>query len=259
MKNNYTVYTHINKINGKMYVGLTGCKPEIRWKNGKGYTNNKYFNNSINKYGWDGFEHEIIASGLTENEAKKFEILLIAKLETMNRSKGYNLTIGGEGISGYKFSDEFKLKASLRMTLRNKIMGNPMSGRTGENHPMFGKLSHLFGKPRSEETKKKISEGQKGKIISEEQKQILREFHTGLKATDEAKANMSKSQKGRKHSEETKKKMSAWQIKFSDEQVAEIRNKFSTGNYKQVDLAEEYKVSRDTIGRIINHKGVYKN
>jgi len=259
MENNYTVYIHINKTNGKMYVGITGKAPELRWQNGKGYSNNKYFSNSINKYGWYGFEHEIIASNLNKNEAKKFEILLISKLETMDRSKGYNLTAGGEGISGYKFSDEFKLKASLRMTLRNKIMGNPMLGKISPMRGRKGVLSHLFGKSRSEETKRKISEGQKGKIISEEQKQILREFHTGLKASDATKTKMSESQKGRKHSQETKNKMSKWQIKLSKEQVSEIREKYATGNYRQRKLADEYLVSRDTIIRVINHKGVYKD
>lgn len=92
---NYTVYTHINKINGKMYIGLTKQKVNLRWGKGSGYKGNVHFYKAIQKYGWDNFEHEIIASGLTKEEAGNFEKLLIKKLDTTNDEKGYNLDKGG--------------------------------------------------------------------------------------------------------------------------------------------------------------------
>nr|DAF80786.1 MAG TPA: intron associated endonuclease [Bacteriophage sp.] len=93
----YCVYMHTNKIDGKKYVGQTCQKTNERWKNGKGYENSTYFYNAILKYGWDNFEHEIIASNLTKEEADNFEALLIDKLDLMNRNKGYNLMSGGSG------------------------------------------------------------------------------------------------------------------------------------------------------------------
>jgi predicted GIY-YIG superfamily endonuclease len=40
----YYLYKHINKINGKIYIGITSQKPEKRWgTNGINYRNNKYF------------------------------------------------------------------------------------------------------------------------------------------------------------------------------------------------------------------------
>lgn len=92
----YIVYCHTNKINGKKYVGQTKLLPEIRWgKNGCKYSGSRHFYSAIQKYGWDNFEHEIVASNLTLEEANNFEVLLIQKLGTQNPNKGYNIAFGG--------------------------------------------------------------------------------------------------------------------------------------------------------------------
>ena len=85
----WTVYAHIAP-NGKMYVGITSREPEKRWEYGWGYRTSSHFFRAIKKYGWNNFQHEIIASGLTEDEAKNMEILLINKLDLTNPCKGYN-------------------------------------------------------------------------------------------------------------------------------------------------------------------------
>ena len=141
MDRKYVVYVHINKINGKRYYGITSMKPEQRWKNGKGYVGN-HFVNSINKYGWDGFDHIIIARGLTKEEAAWLEIELIAVYDTTNPSHGYNLSPGGDLIS-----EESKMKMSeartpeIRKALSERYKGerNPMYGKCGELNPMYGK------------------------------------------------------------------------------------------------------------------------
>jgi len=53
--NNYTIYIHKNKINGKVYIGQTGQDPKKRWDNGNGYKTCSRFWNAIQKYGWDNF------------------------------------------------------------------------------------------------------------------------------------------------------------------------------------------------------------
>lgn len=128
----YCVYIHTNKINGKKYVGQTSKKPKYRWgKNGIGYKRNPRFYSAIKHYGWSNFEHDIVASNLTKEEANNFEILLIDKLDTMNPDKGYNLTKGGEGTAGCKCTAEQKEAQSKRM--KGKYVGekNPNYG----NHP----------------------------------------------------------------------------------------------------------------------------
>lgn len=124
---NHKVYAHINKINGKMYIGITKAKTSQRWRNGKGYRHNKYFNNSIKKYGWDNFDHEIIASNLTKEEAENFEIALIREFDTTNNLKGYNISLGGGLVS-----EETREKLS-------KSVKESHADVSGENNPMYGR------------------------------------------------------------------------------------------------------------------------
>lgn len=98
-RNNWCVYIHENRINGKKYIGITGRQPEQRWKRGRGYANNQHFTRAVEKYGWEGFTHVIFQSGLTKANAEQLEIELIAKYQTQDPSKGYNLREGGHAAS----------------------------------------------------------------------------------------------------------------------------------------------------------------
>jgi hypothetical protein len=102
-------------VNGKRYYGITSQRPKVRWANGKGYIG-EHFANSINKYGWDGFDHIIIARDLTEDEAKWLEIEMIAAHNTTNPEFGYNISLGGDIPS-----EETKNKISN--TLKGKYCG----------------------------------------------------------------------------------------------------------------------------------------
>lgn len=151
----YCVYVHTNKINGKMYVGKTihGNNPMLRWRSdGSGYLKCTRFWRAIKKYGWENFDHEVIANHLTEVEANKFERLLIEKLNTMDDRYGYNLTSGGD--SGKAISDETRQKISQKMKGRFKGKNNPNYG----NHKLAGKNSPNYGKKLSKETVEKMKQ-----------------------------------------------------------------------------------------------------
>lgn len=93
----HIVYMHVNKVNQKKYVGITHCKnPNRRWMNGRGYMNNPHFAKAISKFGWDNFEHIIIAKGLSKEEACAIEKMIIQTNRTQDRKFGYNITDGGE-------------------------------------------------------------------------------------------------------------------------------------------------------------------
>lgn len=109
-ENNYKVYMHVNKINDKKYVGITRRKPKDRWLHGNGYRRSWHFQNAIQKYGWDNFDHYILYIGLTKQEAEDKERELISYFDSANRDKGYNIELGGNSVG--KISDEQKRKMS---------------------------------------------------------------------------------------------------------------------------------------------------
>ena len=113
MKNNYTVYKH-TAPNGKVYIGITSTNPVARWgKSGLGYKRNKHFFNAILKYGWDNIKHEILFTGLTQEEACKKETELIAESRSNLFEFGYNRSAGGEKIAyGVKRTAEERKKIS---------------------------------------------------------------------------------------------------------------------------------------------------
>lgn len=157
----YSIYAHINKINGKVYIGQTRNNPTWRWRNGYAYHGCLLFNQAIKKYGWDNFHHVILESNLTLNEANKIEVELIKYYKSINMS--YNLTDGGSGRDA--MNDIIKLKISksnkgkkrpftqehkdkIRKALKGKkftpehIMNIKISHRgqnMGEKNPMYGK------------------------------------------------------------------------------------------------------------------------
>ena len=96
----YTLYKHTNKINGKVYIGITKQRPNRRWMNGLGYQTQSVFYNAIQKYGWNNFEHKIIKSDIkTIEEANELEQYWIKKEHAYIRDpycNGYNMTIGGD-------------------------------------------------------------------------------------------------------------------------------------------------------------------
>jgi hypothetical protein len=71
----------------------------------------------------------------------------------------------------------------------------------GENNPNYGKH-------RSEETRKKLSDANKGKRLSEETKKKMSDAHKGKHPSEETRKKMSDTKKGKHRSEETRKKIS---------------------------------------------------
>ena len=87
----YYVYKHTCP-NKKVYIGITGCTPEFRWQGVYGYKENGKFFKDILYYGWSNIKHEILAEGLTKEEALNMESAQISLHNSMLPQYGYNQT-----------------------------------------------------------------------------------------------------------------------------------------------------------------------
>ena len=96
---NGIIYKLTNKINGKVYIGLTTRPFNIRMNQHKydAIHNGKYpIHKAINKYGWDNFKKEIIDNASSLEELKLKEQYWIKYYDCCGTTKGYNATIGGD-------------------------------------------------------------------------------------------------------------------------------------------------------------------
>ena len=80
----------------------------------------------------------------------------------------------------------------------DKLVTNGASKRLSKNR---------FGKTFTEESKRKIGEGNRGKIISKETREKMRLSHFGKNHTEETKRKISERNRGKTRSEESKQKM----------------------------------------------------
>lgn len=165
----YTVYMH-TAPNGKKYIGITCQKIAQRWRGcGKGYKTSTLFWNAIMKYGWDNIIHQVIATGLTEEEAKKTERDLISIHQTRDSLYGYNLTDGGDGMCGFHHSEVTKKKLSAAnegKTIPAEMHAKARAANMGNQHTL--------GYKHTAETRAKMSAAHTGKPRTAEAKMKMR-------------------------------------------------------------------------------------
>ncbi len=155
---------HKNKINSKVYIGITGRTPKERWGyNGNGYARNMHFNNAIKKYGWNNFEHIILFENLTKKEAIEKEKELIKFYDAINRDKGYNISHGGEGTNVISEETKKKLSESHKGIYPSEETRKKLSAcKKGKNNPNYGKKM-------TPEQKEILRNATKGRIRTEEE------------------------------------------------------------------------------------------
>lgn len=103
-----------NKVNDKCYIGITTKTLNDRITSHINKANRKksYFQTSLKKYGKASFEFSVIDTANTKEELYGKEVYWIGVYDSFN--SGYNLTLGGDGITN--MSQEIKDKISKSKT-----------------------------------------------------------------------------------------------------------------------------------------------
>lgn len=156
------IYVRTNTVNGKQYVGQTNDfrQREADWRCVNINYAGRYINNARQKYGIDSFETKVLIECQTQEELNFWEVYYIRELST-KIPNGYNMTDGGEGLSGYKHSEETK----KRLSEMKRGQGNVFFGKKRPDfaEKMKGEGNPFFGKTHTQETIRKIIEANKGK------------------------------------------------------------------------------------------------
>lgn len=161
------VYLVQNTLNDGIYVGKSK-NPHSRWCRHQNCAKTNKFNyhfyNALRTYGIENFKFEVIVGFFEESDALNHERYLISEFRTSGR-RVYNMTNGGEGVSGRSCSEYTKQLMSHKAKLRHasgwrRIMSQESKNRLRErlNSPEIKekmRLSHL-GHIHSSETIEKI-------------------------------------------------------------------------------------------------------
>ena len=174
----YYVYLHIRLDSGEPFYVGRGKGYRAKQKHSRGH----YWRNIVNKHGYDIIYLE---ENKTFEESNELEIYWISRIGRFDLGLGplVNLTNGGDGTVGFKFSEETKILFSKQRKgkkFSEEVRKNMSKSRIGNTNSKGRKLS--------EEHKRKIGEASKGKtwklkkerktqIFSEETKKKMSETH----------------------------------------------------------------------------------
>jgi hypothetical protein len=175
----FVVYEHLRPDTGEVFYVGKGTLSRSTKKSSR----NIWWRRIVAKAG--GFLPKIAACGLDEKQALDLEVSMIAAHKRCGTAL-CNLTDGGDGVSGYKFSQEMieRIAAQKR-----------------------GRPAHNRGSKASLEAREKMRRAKLGKKQSQEHIEKCRAANMGRIFPESVRQKIAASNTGKKHSEETKMKL----------------------------------------------------
>ena len=189
----YEIYLITNLINNKKYVGQTKLGYLNRFKSHikmsfdkKDCQYNNRLHSAMRHYGEDNFKVELLENNIPKSLVDERETYYINKYDTFYKNnKGYNMTMGGQGVHNYSHTNETREK--LKVT--SKKFWNDLKANLQEyNEFIERRRQHQIGLKFSDEHKRKLSEIAKTRIgeknpfynkhHTDETRKKLSEMHT---------------------------------------------------------------------------------
>jgi group I intron endonuclease len=153
---------------GQQYIGKAKNLNQRMWSKHRGC---KYVLHALEKYRKDEFIRYIVEY-CEPTDLVYWEQYYIKKWNT-KVPNGYNLTDGGEGTLGYNHTDEAKELMRKAKTGKYDGKNNP----NYENHALAGENNPNYGKPMKDSTKKLLSDANKGRLHTDEEKRLMSKNH----------------------------------------------------------------------------------
>lgn len=174
--------------NGKNYVGITTTSFDERKASHISHmnTSNLPVHKALKKFlGQETWK--IIAKGDSWEELTKLEVEFIEKYKSYIDDNGYNSTLGGDGATGYKLSDEQKLvhskiKRKYFSNDENRLKQSKSAKSAHQKKPQLAKQHSDFSKKRftDKRERKKISDGMKN-YLSDKERLRMHSLQRGAK------------------------------------------------------------------------------
>lgn len=214
------VYMGIHKETKEFYIGYRYKNVDNNTTSDQDLPTYKTSSNKVKPI-FEMFDWHILAEFFTDEAAYDFEQELIYKYWDdpllLNKSCHY-------GRKRFKRAPDWTLSEEARQRLSNAHKGRTFSEEwkqgqrerfSGQNNPMYGKPSPFKGKqhtleararlseaaknrpPISEETRQKLSKASKGNVLSEYQRQRIRESNATRVVSEETKRKISEAAKRR--------------------------------------------------------------
>ena len=211
------IYKITNLLNGKVYVGQSQRPIKDRIRGHLSAANHfERFNSNgityaIHNYGWENFKIEILEVCNSQSELNEREKFWIEKLNS-KVPNGYNLTDGGAGALGSISRKGKHLSAEHRAKISASEKGKVISAETKAklSKANIGKKASAETRKKlsivhsniSDATRKKLSDANKGRIVTAETRKKISLANKGKIRTPEMRKRMSESHKGKPLSEE---------------------------------------------------------
>lgn len=176
------IYCAISPSDKKYYGYTTNLERRKRWhyRDAVVYNGIKYFHKAIRKYGIENFEWKVIEQHIRETKIELRSVLCeretfwIEKDKTYLPEFGYNMTKGGNGVLGYKFTKEqYEKVCRFNKELTDKQRGVSRTEKTKNKMSLAKKgktYEEIYGHEKAEELRMK----RRNQKPSEETKQKQR-------------------------------------------------------------------------------------